>query len=553
MSTVGHGVNRHGVNRHGVNRHRVNRHRVEEDPAEEDRATILVVDDTSASRYISGSWLRRSGHRVIEAGTGAEALAILAESEIDLVLLDVGLPDMSGFDVCQRIKNDPALALPVIHLSATAIRGSDRAQGLTRGADAYLTEPVEPDELLATVASLLRYYRARAGAERLADQLTRLSNATLAMNSATSIEELISAIAVGVASVFGAPAVTLVGEPDGTLRRALVADPLQTVPVLDNAPADLLSELDAIHATSLGSSTFGMPWLVPVPYPTEGPAGSCAVLYRSRRGGPPVCIAVRLETLPTEENDLLVQLGRAAVLAVDSLRLYIEEHSLALTLQRSFLPTRLPEVPGLQIAVRYVPAASNAEIGGDFYELVELESGQLLVAIGDVAGHSIHAATVMVELRHALRAFAVEGNLPAEILRKLERVLRHYHPTEFATLCLVLFDLEANMLSVANAGHLPPLLVEPTGAAYLAVHGPMLGLRHEQPEETVRTLPSAWEIVLVTDGLVEDGMTDLERGMEDLRTAVSFEVAPEQLCGQLIERFGRDKPDDVALLVLRRP
>lgn len=100
--------------------------------------------------------MRRSGHRVIEAATGTEALAVLAATEVDLVLLDVGLPDMSGFDVCERIKSDPALVRPVIHLSATAIRGADRAQGLTRGADAYLTEPVEPDELLATVTSLLR-------------------------------------------------------------------------------------------------------------------------------------------------------------------------------------------------------------------------------------------------------------------------------------------------------------------------------------------------------------------------------------------------------------
>jgi CheY-like chemotaxis protein len=95
-------------------------------------ATILVVDDAAASRYVSSSWLRRSGHRVIEASTGNEALAALAATEVDLVLLDVGLPDMSGFDVCERIKSDPALAQPVIHLSATAIRGADRAQGLTR-------------------------------------------------------------------------------------------------------------------------------------------------------------------------------------------------------------------------------------------------------------------------------------------------------------------------------------------------------------------------------------------------------------------------------------
>lgn len=124
------------------------------------------------------------------------------------------------------------------------------------------------------------------------------------------------------------------------------------------------------------------------------------MLYCARSGRFPVCIAVRLETLQAEQHDLLVQLGHAAVLAVDSLRLHIEEHSLALTLQRSFLPDKAPELPGLQIAVRYVPAAGNAEIGGDFYELVELDGGKLAGA------------------RAAL-----------------------LHPTEFATLCLLELDL----------------------------------------------------------------------------------------------------------------
>jgi serine phosphatase RsbU (regulator of sigma subunit)/CheY-like chemotaxis protein len=520
-----------------------------------DQATILVVDDMAASRYIAGTWLRRSGHQVLEAETGAEALATLAANEVDLVLLDVGLPDMSGFEVCERIKSDPMLAQPVIHLSASAIRSADRVQGLNRGADAYLTEPVERDELLATVTSLLRYYRARVAAERLAGLLARLTRATLAMNSATSIEELASAIAAGAADIFEAPAVALVGEPDGTLRRALVAGPAHSEPVRDIAPGDLLRELgDAVRSPGHGDSTtaFGVPWGLLAPS-AEDLTDCCAVRCRLRGGRPPVGIAVGISVLQREQKDLFTQLGNAAVLAVDSLRLYVEEHNLALTLQHSFLPTRLPEPAGLQIAARYVPAGRNAEIGGDFYELVELDSGELLVAIGDVAGHSIHAATIMVELRHALRAFAVEGHGPTAILDKLERVLRHYHPTEFATLCLLLLDLERDVLRVANAGHLPPLLVEPTGAAYLEVRGPMLGLRQERPAETVLALHPAWEIVLITDGLVEDKATDLDQALEALRTAVSFTVPPEQLCDQLIDRFGQDKPDDVALLVLRRP
>ena len=126
---------------------------------------------------------------------------------------------------------------------------------------------------------------------------------------------------------------------------------------------------------------------------------------RARQG----IVAVREALARPDQVELLAQIGQAAMLAFDSLRLYTEEHNLALTLQRSFLPSRLPRRPGLEVAARYVPAADNAEIGGDFYELIELDDGRLLIAVGDVAGHSIHAATVMVELRHALRAYALKG------------------------------------------------------------------------------------------------------------------------------------------------
>jgi serine phosphatase RsbU (regulator of sigma subunit) len=285
----------------------------------------------------------------------------------------------------------------------------------------------------------------------------------------------------------------------------------------------------------------------------DADAGDCAVfLFRSRSARPPVCLAVRLPELEVAQNDMLTQLGNAAVLAVDALGLYAEEHSLALTLQRSFLPSRPPERPGLEVAVRYVPAADNAEIGGDFYELVELPGGRLLIAIGDVAGHSIHAATVMVELRHALRAYAIEDHGPAQILARLEQILVHYHPTEFATLCLLLLDRDLNRLSIANAGHLSPLLIEAGEARYLDVRGPMLGLRRPHPPDTVRAMAPNWTIVLVTDGLVEHPGTDLDAALEELRLAASVDSAPEELSDQLLERFGLARLDDIALLVLRR-
>jgi serine phosphatase RsbU (regulator of sigma subunit) len=201
--------------------------------------------------------------------------------------------------------------------------------------------------------------------------------------------------------------------------------------------------------------------------------------------------------------------------------------------------------------VRYVPAAQNTEIGGDFYEVVELGEGRLLLAIGDVSGHSIHAATVMVELRHALRAYAVEGHGPSAILNRLEDMLRRYHPREFATVCVMVLDTAQDVVTVANAGHLAPLLASPEGTVPLAARGPMLGLRRPHEADSVLALPPRWTLVLYTDGLVEKRGVDLDAALEELRAAVSVHPAPEELGDELLERFAGVREDDIALLILR--
>ncbi|GAA4702554.1 hypothetical protein GCM10023215_47310 [Pseudonocardia yuanmonensis] len=506
--------------------------------------TVLVVDDNAGNRYVAASWLRRAGYRVLEAATGTEALDRVARDPIDVVLLDVGLPDMSGFEVCERIKSDPALSRPVIHLSATAIRGQDRAQGLTRGADAYLVEPVEPDELRATVWSVLRYHRARAAAERLAARLAGLSRATMAMNAAVDFDELASTIASGAAALAEAPAAALVAASDRTVRRAVVdpTDPADDTPRCDSVPPPLLERL----AGPLPDGPVAVSWAAAADGPDE-PASALRFGFRSGR----VAIVLRVPELSTELRDLLAQLGNAAALAVDSLQLYVEEHTLALTLQRAFLPSGPIAPAGLEVAVRYVPAAQNTEIGGDFYEVVELGEGRLLLAIGDVSGHSIHAATVMVELRHALRAYAVEGHGPSAILTRLEDMLRQYHPREFATVCVMVLDTAQNVVTVANAGHLAPLLASPEGTVPLAVRGPMLGLRRAHEADSVLALPPRWTLVLYTDGLVEKRGVDLDEALEELRAAVSVDPAPEELGDRLLGRFAGVREDDIALLILR--
>jgi CheY-like chemotaxis protein len=130
----------------------------------ERRALILNVDDYEAARYARTELLKRAGFQVLDAGSGAQALEIATRTRPDLVLLDVNLPDIDGFEVCRRLRADPATTtLPIVHVSATFV--SDRAQDLAYegGADSYLTDPVEPAVLLATIHSLLRLRRAEEG------------------------------------------------------------------------------------------------------------------------------------------------------------------------------------------------------------------------------------------------------------------------------------------------------------------------------------------------------------------------------------------------------
>ena len=200
-------------------------------------AVVLLVDDDEAKRYLQATRLRRAGHTVVEVGTGREALEQAGSAE--LILLDVHLPDLSGYDVCRRIKGDPATAaIPVIQVSATAVEVSDRALGLTQGADAYLTEPTEPEELLAVVMAALRYSRARQRAERTASLLTALTSVALDINAADTFDGLARAAATGAARIFGAQAILVLQMPDGQIRRTS-ASPEHPEPRQRGAPPGL--------------------------------------------------------------------------------------------------------------------------------------------------------------------------------------------------------------------------------------------------------------------------------------------------------------------------
>ena len=519
-------------------------------------ATVLVIDDNATNRYVLTSWLRRAGHTVVGAATGEQGLARLHSTESalpDLAIVDVRLPDMSGFEVSERIKDDPrTVHLPVIQISAAATSADDHAEGLRRGADAYLDQPIDPGELLATVTATLRYARARQRAERLTRRLIALNTATLDVYSAVGFHSFASAATGGAAGVLDSPASAVFLSPQAQAVHSMIDDPRTPVRTHPAHPG----LLDRLAAQGLNQDT-GVA-VVRVPQdrwrallPADHLPGEIALaVARTKRGRPPVCLAVPAAALNSADDEqLFQQLANASALALEALRTYNEEHALGLALQRSFLPKELPTVPGVELAFRYLPASEHAEIGGDFYESVRTVDG-LLLAIGDVVGHSVTAATVMGEVRHALRAYAIEGHPPHHILERLETLLGQSQPGVTVTLCLALVTPHDRRLHIANAGHIPPLLIDPDhGPRFHHPHGPLLGMGLPHPPPTVVPAPPGTRLLMVTDGLVEVRTAHLDTTLGEFSDAVTEGPDDlEELCDLLLARFGHNKDDDIALI-----
>jgi serine phosphatase RsbU (regulator of sigma subunit)/CheY-like chemotaxis protein len=516
--------------------------------------TLLVVDDDEAKRYVLASLLRRAGHTVTEAATGLEGLSKVPSAEV--VLLDVNLPDMSGFEVCRLIKSNPrTAAIPVIQVSATAVEVSDRAHGLTQGADAYLVEPTEPAELLATVTATLRYSRARQRAERTAAMLTALASVTLDINAAETFDGLAAAAATGAARIFSVEAVLYLEMPDGLTRRTS-ARPGIPGTVRRGGPPGLADQVAnrvlGLGQGSLMSAVTREDWLGIVPDSTLR-EDVCVAVARAKPGRQPVVIVVDRAGAPADDDmQVLRQLAQHVALGVEALRASAEEHLVALTLQRSFLPARLPAIPGLATAFRYLPASDRAEVGGDFYEALPWQEG-VVIAIGDVQGHSLHAATVMGELRHALRAFASEGHPPLAITGLVNQVLRRFHPGIIATLCLVIAHPSTGELTIVNCGHMPMLLADGDGARYVGEGGLMLGVARHEPHVESAVLPVGGTALLFTDGLVEDRTVLLDANLEKLRVTAAAAAAAdvEAFANRILAAFGPSE-DDVAMIAVRR-
>jgi serine phosphatase RsbU (regulator of sigma subunit)/DNA-binding response OmpR family regulator len=509
--------------------------------------TVLVLDDRPESRYLVTTWLSRAGYEVVEASSGAEALAAVRRGDIDVALLDVNLPDMSGFEVCESIRADVVSgAMPVIHLSATAVASADRSEGLLRGADAFLVEPIDPRVLLATITALIRRADMRRRVRVTTERLRTLNQVTADVHAASSDRQLFAAVIEGATRLAGAPAILVLRRAERALAVVVGVDgELVTTEV----PPSRLDEVLSPAVTGATSLTTAVPEVV-----AETLVGAAFVDETGEPVGA-ILVPADVEGASDEIVALLAQLSIAISLARANMRALDVEHRIAMELQRSLLPQAPPTSEHVTIGFRYLASSTEAEVGGDFYEAVALDATHFGVAIGDVVGHSLHAATVMGELRHALRAYAIDGYGPLEIVERLDRLITRFHPMMMTTLVYGVVDVVAGEFRFCNAGHLPPLVMRPGGASsYVTAHGSLLGFGGPHRPPVAVPFGRGDRLVLVTDGLIETRAESIDVGLRRLQHAV--EASRDEGVDGAIEHIIRavgpptSPTDDIAIVVV---
>lgn len=230
------------------------------------------------------------------------------------------------------------------------------------------------------------------------------------------------------------------------------------------------------------------------------------------------------------------------------------DRTAALALQRSLLPTRLPQVTGVDLAARYIPGHLTG-LGGDWYDVFPLPGGWLGVVVGDVVGQGLRAAVVMGRLRSALRAYALECLDPADVLDRLDQKIRHFEAGNLATALYALITPDRNRIHLSLAGHPPPILAGPEEAAALLTLPAdyPLGFGGSQVRRTsVVEFPAGAVLVCYTDGLVERRGESIDVGIDRLCASIR-PTSADGVCARIMADLGAHQPtDDVALLAIRR-
>jgi GAF domain-containing protein/anti-sigma regulatory factor (Ser/Thr protein kinase) len=249
-------------------------------------------------------------------------------------------------------------------------------------------------------------------------------------------------------------------------------------------------------------------------------------------------------------------LAQRAATAIENARLFSETREIAVRLQRALLPELIAPVPGWDIAAHYSPSGEQAEVGGDWYDVIPLRDGRFVAVVGDVMGRGVAAAAAMAQMRSAIRGFATVDPAPELVLQQLDGMFEELEMSQLVTLLYALVDASTGETLLASAGHLPPLLLTPDGGMHdvdLPIGLP-LGVRPDNRTATLLQVPAKSTLIVYTDGLVERRDQDLDIQALVRDSGITSETPAQQVLNALTDRAGVSvlHDDDVTLLAARR-
>jgi len=545
---------------------------------EEPPVGILLVDDHRENLAALRAVLEPLGERLVTADSGEQALRALLREDIAVILLDVRMAGLDGLQTARIIRGRPRTRhIPIIFLTAQVSDVEEIALAYATGAVDYVIKPFEPEILRAKVSVFVelsrerservRQSRARAEAEAVARTVRTLQILSDAALAHLEMDGLAAELVERTATLFQADAACL-------LLRDEHAPGLGVHASRGRPPVPVEGRV------TLGEGTFGrlaVERRAALLVGEKFPGGASPAAGEASGPGETITSVMAVPLVTSDELLGLVVLGATSedrfdagdlellslaadrmAIAIDHVQRFAHGRQLVETLQRSLLPDRLPHHPRLELAARYLPSGLAPQIGGDWYDALELDRDRTAVMIGDVVGHGVRAATTMSELRNALRAFAVEGHSPGEALHQLDRVVHAtFGPGMIATVLFLIIDASKGVVSLSRAGHPPPALRTAAGEIRFLETGNTLPLgiddRVPAEEAEYRVAPGD-TLLLFTDGLVERRRESINTGLDRLRDA--FTNAPadvEGLCDFVLERTVSEQTshDDVAVLAVR--
>ncbi len=539
----------------------------------ETRGRILVVDDNADMRRYVGRLL--SAHWEVEAAAdGLAALAAARRQAPDLVLTDVMMPGLDGFALLRALRGDPGTSrVPVVMVSARA--GEEAAiEGLDAGADDYLVKPFSARELVARVRVNLEMARAREAAARRADEharvLSGLADAATVLTSAASLDSVLREVTEQARDLIGAHQSVTSMTVDHNWAQAITFVSLSDKYAAFQGYDELPDGSGIYSSVCRHNSPMRLTHAELTSHPAWRGFGKSADRHPPMRGWLAAPLTSRdgknlglLQLSDKYEGDftdqdlaILTQLAAIAAARIERAQVEDRVRQVSEILQHSLLPSRMPKLDNARVAARYLPGSRDIDIGGDWYDVVAMPGERLLLAIGDVVGHGERAAAAMGQLRNAVRAYAWEGLSPSAVLQRLNRLGEALGEQHFSTAVCMCFDPRTGLLRYANAGHPPPVVVNPDGKTRLlegARGVPIGAVGHSSYVEVETSLEAGSTLMLYTDGLVESRTRGLDQGLADLDVALADGPGDlEELLDHVVATVpDKTRDDDLALVGLR--